>query len=408
MREEVGRLGLPFAVVVQPSLSALAATGERHILVAAGRMTRKEDVERTVMHEIEAHAIPRTRAAQARLAIFQIGTARGIDDQEGLALVLEERGNFLKPRRKRELAARHLAVEAMDGGATFADALSALVKEHGLPAADAVLVAERAFRGGDGTSPGLGRERIYLEAFLRVERASREEADRRGHPHERSGEPRRDPRARAHGPKGSPDRAAAGTAGVIRRSGLLVLSVALALASLGCPPAKPACGPDSGASQPAPPRLCNPHSVVLVRHAEKATDDPKERDPELAPKGRERAARLATLLGKTSISRLVATEYKRTQHTLGPLSERVGEPVEVRSAAQTNDLVRELRDAPAGSTIVVATHSNVLPMVVRELGGPPPRGVGPDGALPDDDYSRVLVVSVGCSAAASVVELSSD
>ena len=168
MREEVGRLGLPFAVVVQPSLSALAATGERHILVATGRMTRKEDVERTVMHEIEAHAIPRTRAAQARLAIFQIGTARGIDDQEGLALVLEERGNYLKPRRKRELAARHLAVEAMDGGATFADALSALVKEHGLPPAEAVLVAERAFRGGDGTSPGLGRERIYLEAFLRV------------------------------------------------------------------------------------------------------------------------------------------------------------------------------------------------------------------------------------------------
>lgn len=168
MREEVSRLGLPFAVVVQPSLSALAATGERHILVAAGRMTRKEDVERTVMHEVEAHAIPRTRAAQARLAIFQIGTARGIDDQEGLALVLEERGNYLAPRRKRELAARHLAVEAMDGGATFADALSALVKEHGLPVNEAVLVCERAFRGGDGTSPGLGRERIYLEAFLRV------------------------------------------------------------------------------------------------------------------------------------------------------------------------------------------------------------------------------------------------
>ncbi len=168
MREEVSRLGLPFAVVVQPSLSALAATGERHILIAAGRMTRPEDVERTVMHEVEAHAIPRARAALARLAIFQIGTARGIDDQEGLALLLEERGNFLQPRRKRELAARHLAVEAMDGGATFADALSALVKEHGLPPSEAVLVAERAFRGGDGTSPGLGRERIYLEAFLRV------------------------------------------------------------------------------------------------------------------------------------------------------------------------------------------------------------------------------------------------
>jgi hypothetical protein len=168
MREEVGRLGLPFAVVVQPSLAALAATGERHILVAAGRACSRDDVERTVMHEIEAHAIPRTRAAQARLAIFQIGTARGIDDQEGFALVLEERSGFLGPKRKRELAARHLAVEAMDGGARFYENVSALVKEHGLTSREAVLVAERAYRGGDGMTPGLGRERIYLEAFLRV------------------------------------------------------------------------------------------------------------------------------------------------------------------------------------------------------------------------------------------------
>ena len=168
MREEVSRLALPFAVVAQPSLSALAATGDRHILIAAGRKVTRDDVERTVMHEIEAHAIPRTRAAQARLAIFQIGTARGIDDQEGLAIVLEERGNYLSAKRKRELAARHLAVEAMDGGARFPENVQALVKEHGLTARDAVLVAERVYRGGDGSTPGLGRERIYLEAFLRV------------------------------------------------------------------------------------------------------------------------------------------------------------------------------------------------------------------------------------------------
>ena len=168
MREEVGRLMLPFAVVVQPSLAALAATGESHILVAANRSCTREDVERTVMHEIEAHAIPRARAAHSRLAIFQIGTARGIDDQEGFALVLEERMNFLGPKRKRELAARHLAVEAMDGGARFHENIDALVKEHGLTAREAVLIAERTYRGSDGTTPGLGRERIYLEAYIRV------------------------------------------------------------------------------------------------------------------------------------------------------------------------------------------------------------------------------------------------
>lgn len=184
--------------------------------------------------------------------------------------------------------------------------------------------------------------------------------------------------------------------------------LALAFASVGCPPAKPACGPNGGTSQAPVAHLCNPHSVVLVRHAEKVTDDPKERDPELTPKGRERAARLGTMLGKANVSRLVATEYKRTQHTLVPLSERVGKPVEVRSAAQTNDLVRELRDAPPGSATVVATHSNVLPRILEALGGGPLRNVGADGTLADDDYARVLVMSVGCSASAAVVELSSD
>jgi broad specificity phosphatase PhoE len=148
--------------------------------------------------------------------------------------------------------------------------------------------------------------------------------------------------------------------------------------------------------------------VILVRHAEKAASDPQDRDPELTPKGRERAAHLATMLGSAAVTRLVASEYKRTQQTLAPLSERVGKPVEVRSASRTNELVRELRDAPPGSTTIVATHSNVIPMIVRELGGGALRDVGADGALPEGDYSRVLVLSVGCSAAASVVELSSD
>jgi hypothetical protein len=31
-----------------------------------------------------------------------------------------------------------------------------------------VVVSERAFRGGDGVGGGLGRERVYIESFVRV------------------------------------------------------------------------------------------------------------------------------------------------------------------------------------------------------------------------------------------------
>lgn len=170
MRAAVGRLRLPFGVVTSPWLAPLAATGERVILVATGRLVPDEDAARTVLHEIEGHARPRARSAHATSAHFRIGTARGIDDQEGRAVLLEERAGFLGPRRRKQLAARHWTVEAMLGGASFADVAYALVATHGLDAAEAIIVAERAFRGGDGTRPGLGRERVYLESLVRVRR----------------------------------------------------------------------------------------------------------------------------------------------------------------------------------------------------------------------------------------------
>lgn len=168
MRAAVGRSRLPFTVVLQPTLAALAATGEGVILIAVGRPVTAEDAARTVLHEVEGHARPRARALEAPLALFRAGTARGVDHQEGLALLLEERAGLLGPQRRRQLAVRHRAFEAMTGGATFADVATALVREHELDPLHAVVVCERVFRGGNGTGPGLGRERVYLESLVQV------------------------------------------------------------------------------------------------------------------------------------------------------------------------------------------------------------------------------------------------
>ncbi len=170
MRAAVGALRLPFSVVTRTALAPLAATGERVILVAAGRPLREKDAARTVLHEVEGHACPRARAAGARVALFRAGTARGCDDQEGRALLLEDRAGLLGHGRRRHLALRHRAVQAMLDGATFHDVARMLVDGHDLDPADAVLISERAFRGGDGIRPGLGRERVYLESLVRVRR----------------------------------------------------------------------------------------------------------------------------------------------------------------------------------------------------------------------------------------------
>jgi Domain of unknown function (DUF1704) len=165
MRRAVGEARVPFTVCVRQDLLALAATGDRTIFVAEGRTLTEEDVHRTVVHELEAHVLPRVRAATLEPKIFQLGTARGADDQEGYAILIEERRALLTPRRRRSLALRHLATARMDAGASFVEGVRALVSELGAAPGEAVGIAERVYRGGDGERAGLGRERVYIASF---------------------------------------------------------------------------------------------------------------------------------------------------------------------------------------------------------------------------------------------------
>ena len=150
-------------------------------------------------------------------------------------------------------------------------------------------------------------------------------------------------------------------------------------------------------------------TVVLVRHAEKATDDP--RNPSLSPAGQLRAEGLATLLGAAQPTALIASEYKRTHETLAPLAQRTGREITARPARDVAGLVAALRAAPAGSLTVVAGHSNTVPAIARGLGVElaslvaGPAGAGP--VLDEAVYDRVYVLTypVGTEGPASAVEL---
>jgi hypothetical protein len=170
MAAEVGRLRLPVRVLVQAGLASLAATGDGVILVAAGKLAGASDVARTVLHEVAGHVLPRVRAAGAPMGIFAIGTARGIDDQEGRALLLEREWGFFDSARMRELGLRHLAARANLEGGDFVDVARVLL-DRGASIASAVRIAARVQRGAGPGGGGVAREVVYLPAMLRVERA---------------------------------------------------------------------------------------------------------------------------------------------------------------------------------------------------------------------------------------------
>jgi hypothetical protein len=171
MSREAGRFKLPMRVLVQPGLASLAATADGAILVAADKWLCRRDVERTVLHEISGHALPRARARTQALGIFASGTARGVDDQEGRALLIEEARGFLDHSRRRELGLRHLAASATLDGANAVDIIELLLA-RGASVETAVRITARVQRGGS-SSGGVAREVVYLPAFVRVGRAMR-------------------------------------------------------------------------------------------------------------------------------------------------------------------------------------------------------------------------------------------
>ena len=135
-----------------------------------------------------------------------------------------------------------------------------------------------------------------------------------------------------------------------------------------------------------------PVAIFLIRHAEKATDDP--RDPDLSDAGRARADALATMLGQARVSHLFATEFKRTQQTLAPLAARAKVAIEPVPAGRTDELLSKLRALPAGAVAVVAGHSNTIPAIAAALGGRLERlEASPHGEmLPDAEYGRLVLL----------------
>jgi phosphohistidine phosphatase SixA len=174
----------------------------------------------------------------------------------------------------------------------------------------------------------------------------------------------------------------------ITRRGIVGTAAALAFgAALGV--AQEGAGAPARETPPPPPPP-RPRSVILVRHAEKAADDP--RDPTLSDAGKLRAAALLRLLGDTQVTHVWTSEDKRTKETVRAVAEKNKVvPVEFPGRDPLG-LASLLQGLPAGSISLVAGHSNTLPAVARALGAPL-SGLAGGTDLRDDEYDRFVVIT---------------
>jgi phosphohistidine phosphatase SixA len=138
--------------------------------------------------------------------------------------------------------------------------------------------------------------------------------------------------------------------------------------------------------------------VILVRHAEKKLE-PNNPDPDLTPEGVERAQEIARVFGNAGINAIYATQYKRTQQTVRPLSDLIGVSVTVLESSQKDELIKRIQTSLRGQTIFVAGHNNTVPAIASELSGET------FPVIPESEYDNLFIVTVYRFGKAKVVRL---
>jgi broad specificity phosphatase PhoE len=132
-------------------------------------------------------------------------------------------------------------------------------------------------------------------------------------------------------------------------------------------------------------------TVVFVRHADEATDQGE--NPGLSPAGVARAQELARVLGDADVVAgvdvIFSTQYRHTQETADPLAKRLHISVAPVDVADVDGLLKRILRQYKGKVVLVITHTEQLPLLVRGLHGSkklPP--------IAPTEYDNLYIVSI--------------
>ncbi|MDH3403945.1 MAG: histidine phosphatase family protein [Acidobacteriota bacterium] len=161
--------------------------------------------------------------------------------------------------------------------------------------------------------------------------------------------------------------------------------------------------------------------LLLARHAEKEAETG---NPDLSPRGLERAEALAGVAESWRARAVYATDFCRTAQTALPLARRLGVPIVVQRSGSpaagldgcsppisapvffldpvdrsAEGLLRWVLEQHAGQAVLIVGHSNTVPEMLSAL------GVG-EFEIADDQYDRLFLVTYDSERGARVVERS--
>ncbi len=129
--------------------------------------------------------------------------------------------------------------------------------------------------------------------------------------------------------------------------------------------------------------------LYIVRHAEKMTDNPKERDPLLTSIGTERAEALAQLMRKKNIQAIYATDYKRTNATAQPTASSQGLTIQLYDSKNLKAAIATILKNNSGKNVLIVGHSNTILETIEATGA-----LKPFDSIGDNDYNNLFIVTL--------------
>ena len=150
---------------------------------------------------------------------------------------------------------------------------------------------------------------------------------------------------------------------------------------------------------PSPPGIT---TIIIVRHAEK---DTTKTDPPLTPQGKERARLLAHILRSSGVVAIYSTQYIRTEQTVQPIAESLHlkpqiftinpDKIEEHAATLVSTILRER----VGNVVLIASHSNVIPLLLRDM------GIAAKITIGDLEYDNLFIVTTTIDGGANLLRL---
>jgi len=128
-------------------------------------------------------------------------------------------------------------------------------------------------------------------------------------------------------------------------------------------------------------------TYYFIRHAEKDTSNPEEKDPVLTEAGIKRAENWAKIFKEVPFDLIYSSDFKRTKETAQKIAESQNLEIQLYDPDKLND--KDFQQKTKKKTVLVIGHSNTNPKFVNSI-----LGEGKYGDIDDKESGSLFIVSI--------------